>query len=264
MSKSENKKKCQKITSVGMITRINQAVTALLNGILLVENYSLYEYILIRTACIPSLWYLFPWNVITSVFMHECVFHLLGNMTALAMVGYDVEEKYGGKNFMIMYLLCGVVSAFFSPYMIVLGASGAIAGIVAIKLAMIADKEDFTNKFGFVAINALLYDVLLEIFNLSGNAGCTVHVYGSLIGIFIYYEQKNGHLDWLLDKSTINNAAVTDNVKADEITSGNGNHVEPVIAYPVRNKVEKSGSCRFEETGFDKSRKFTDFAATAA
>ena len=95
--------------------------------------------------------------------MHECVFHLLGNMTALAMVGYDVEEKYGGKNFMIMYLLCGVVSAFFSPYMIVLGASGAIAGIVAIKLAMIADKEDFTNKFGFVAINALLYDVLLPV-----------------------------------------------------------------------------------------------------
>ena len=126
---------------------------------------------------------------------------------------------------------------------------------------MIADKEDFTNKFGFIAINALLYDVLLEMLNLSGNVGCIVHIYGSLVGIFIYYEQKNGHLDWLLDKGTINNATSSEIFRSDEITSGYGNHAESEIEYQYPAEMQVEGSN--DNIEMDDLYKRTEFAAAA-
>jgi membrane associated rhomboid family serine protease len=74
--------------------------------------------------------------LISYMFLHADVVHLLGNMIFLWVFGDNVEEAMGRVRFLVFYLLCGFVGglAFFvtdvhslTP---LIGASGAIAGVV--------------------------------------------------------------------------------------------------------------------------------------
>lgn len=52
--------------------------------------------------------YLFqPWQVLTHMFMHGDVMHILFNMFALWMFGTAVEQVFGWKKFLTFYLLSG-------------------------------------------------------------------------------------------------------------------------------------------------------------
>ncbi|MFW5686072.1 MAG: rhomboid family intramembrane serine protease [Spirochaetota bacterium] len=80
-------------------------------------------------------------TLITSMFMHGGLAHLLGNMLYLWIFGDNVEDRIGHGRFVIFYLLCGIAAAVaqvFSSYAFggstttpMLGASGAISGILA-------------------------------------------------------------------------------------------------------------------------------------
>jgi len=49
-----------------------------------------------------------PYQLITRMFMHRGIFHLLFNMFALWMFGSLVERVWGPKRFLIFYLMCGL------------------------------------------------------------------------------------------------------------------------------------------------------------
>ena len=51
------------------------------------------------------------WQVITHMFMHGNVWHILFNMFALFSFGSILEHQWGGKKFFIFYILCGLGSA---------------------------------------------------------------------------------------------------------------------------------------------------------
>ncbi|WP_432721035.1 rhomboid family intramembrane serine protease [Jeongeupia wiesaeckerbachi] len=71
------------------------------------------------------------------MFMHGSVDHLLGNMAILFIVGYTVEAALGGSVFLLFYVLAGLGAAIpdliggAPRYSVSLGASGAIAGVMA-------------------------------------------------------------------------------------------------------------------------------------
>ena len=52
-----------------------------------------------------------PYQVVTHMFMHGGIFHLLFNMFALFMFGATVERIWGPKRFLIFYLACGLGAA---------------------------------------------------------------------------------------------------------------------------------------------------------
>jgi membrane associated rhomboid family serine protease len=52
-----------------------------------------------------------PWQVLTHMFMHGDVMHILFNMFALWMFGTAVEQIFGWKKFLIFYLLSGFGAA---------------------------------------------------------------------------------------------------------------------------------------------------------
>jgi membrane associated rhomboid family serine protease len=97
-----------------------------------------------RYAVIPSgisgglLW---P-GILTSLFLHGGVIHLLGNMIYLLPFGDNVEDRMGHGRYLLFYLICGVVASLtfvlFNPHDTVpmLGASGAIAGVLGGYLAL--------------------------------------------------------------------------------------------------------------------------------
>jgi membrane associated rhomboid family serine protease len=75
-------------------------------------------------------------NLVTSMFLHGGLFHLLGNMLFLYIFGDNVEDRLGHLRYIVFYLLCGVAAgaaqALSSPDSAVpmVGASGAIAGVL--------------------------------------------------------------------------------------------------------------------------------------
>ena len=81
-----------------------------------------------------------PFTILTSMFLHGGVFHLLGNLLFLWVFGPNVEDVLGRVRFAAFYLASGVAAAAAQtllslaqgdPLMPMVGASGAIAGIMA-------------------------------------------------------------------------------------------------------------------------------------
>lgn len=79
------------------------------------------------------------WQFFTYMFTHANFYHLLGNMIGLIFFGTAVERAIGSKEFVLMYLLigvlCGIVSFFmyyFSGmyFVFLLGASGAVYAVL--------------------------------------------------------------------------------------------------------------------------------------
>jgi membrane associated rhomboid family serine protease len=75
-------------------------------------------------------------TLLTSMFLHGSLFHLLGNMLYLWIFGNNIEDRLGPVRFALFYLVCGVAAALthilFEPgsQVPMIGASGAIAGVL--------------------------------------------------------------------------------------------------------------------------------------
>ena len=76
------------------------------------------------------------YTLVTSVFLHDGIWHLAGNMLFLWIYGDNMEDEMGHFPFLGFYLLCGAGAALaqyvFEPWSPVplIGASGAIAGVM--------------------------------------------------------------------------------------------------------------------------------------
>jgi membrane associated rhomboid family serine protease len=75
-----------------------------------------------------------PWTPITYMFVHGGVFHLLFNMLGLFFFGARLEDRWGSREFIKYYLVCGLggaaLSFVFAFNSSVVGASGAVYGIM--------------------------------------------------------------------------------------------------------------------------------------
>ncbi|WP_246023016.1 rhomboid family intramembrane serine protease [Halosimplex halophilum] len=84
-----------------------------------------------------------PWTLVTSVYAHLSVGHLLANVAVLLLVGLYLERRTSRLRFHAFFLATGAlsglvqvwVSDLLGPGVAVLGASGGIAGLVGYVLA---------------------------------------------------------------------------------------------------------------------------------
>ena len=81
-------------------------------------------------------------TLLTYMFFHADIFHLLFNMLFLWVFGDNVEDSMGHARFLIFYLACGVFAGLFHSWMLpdsdlpLIGASGAVAGVIAAYLML--------------------------------------------------------------------------------------------------------------------------------
>ena len=77
-----------------------------------------------------------PWTVITYMFLHGGLTHLLFNMLVLFFFGPRVEDRIGSRRFAVLYFLSGIAGALFQM-VFDRGAPmvGASAGIFGVQLA---------------------------------------------------------------------------------------------------------------------------------
>lgn len=81
-----------------------------------------------------------PARLVTSMFLHVGVIHMIVNMYALLVVGPFVERSLGRGPFLALYLFAGVMGSFASaswnPVVNSAGASGAVFGVLGATMAI--------------------------------------------------------------------------------------------------------------------------------
>jgi membrane associated rhomboid family serine protease len=75
-----------------------------------------------------------PWTLVTYMFIHGNFWHLLFNMLGLFFFGPPLEERWGSREFLKYYLICGLggaaLSFVFAFNSSVIGASAAVYGVM--------------------------------------------------------------------------------------------------------------------------------------
>lgn len=82
---------------------------------------------------VPALILERPWGLITYMFLHGNFMHILFNMIGLFFFGPRLEARIGSRDFIGLYLLAGLTGALLSvttPYVSIVGASGAVFGVL--------------------------------------------------------------------------------------------------------------------------------------
>ena len=84
-----------------------------------------------------------PWRLVTAVFLHASVLHIVFNMWVLMDLGPQIEELYGSARFLFIYVVCGiggyVLSSAFWHFSV--GGSGAIVGLIGVMLALTTGRQ---------------------------------------------------------------------------------------------------------------------------
>jgi membrane associated rhomboid family serine protease len=121
-------------------------------------------------------------TLLTSMFMHGGLAHIIGNMLYLWIFGDNVEDAVGHKRYLLFYLACGVLAslahvfstaAFGGDEMIPsLGASGAISGVLGGYLVLFPRKRVLVLMFQFIRpVSAIVAIGLWFLFQLISGLG---------------------------------------------------------------------------------------------
>lgn len=127
------------------------------------------------------------WRFVTAIFLHGSFAHLLYNVFALALFGSILERFIGGRRFLIVFFVTGVLANIISVnfYEASLGASGAIFGIIG--ALIIVRPWLFVWAFGLpmpIVIAGILWAAgdLIGLFVPSGVANLA-HLSGMFFGL---------------------------------------------------------------------------------
>ena len=143
------------------------------------------------------------YRLLTAMFMHFGIRHIMNNMLVLFVLGDNLERALGHVKYLIFYLLCGIGSNWVSmmahptdTMTVSAGASGAIFGVVGALLYVVtANKgrlEDLSTRQLVIMIFFSLY-----LGYTSTGVDNTAHLSGLVIGIvlaIILYHRPTG--DW--------------------------------------------------------------------
>ena len=152
-----------------------------------------------------SLWFLpsailsRPWTIVTYMFLHAGISHILFNMLSLYFFGSRVEQRLGPERFFALYFLSGIggalLSFVFSPYTPILGASGAVFG-VSLAFARFWPRDQIL-VWGIIPVEArwmVAFMTLIALFGVGSGVAHFAHL-GGFLGGFLYLlflERRHG------------------------------------------------------------------------
>ncbi|MDZ4673680.1 MAG: rhomboid family intramembrane serine protease [Gemmatimonadota bacterium] len=163
---------------VGRLMAINAVVLVLLLTVFTAPRF---------TAALqfdPAALWARPWTILTHLFIHLGPLHLAVNLLVLWVFGPGVENRIGGRRFLLLYLSCGLGAALFAIGLTgvagvppLVGAGGAVLG-VALAAALVRP------------------DAQLAIFSVPLSAATVVAVLGvlDLLAAFRFADDGLAHL----------------------------------------------------------------------
>ena len=156
------------------------------------------------------------WQLVTYMFLHGGVLHILINMFVLWMFGAELERYWGSKQFLKFYFICGIgagiiqilVSVVFFPVNMavpVVGASGAIYGLLIAFALLFPNREIFLLLFFILPVRMKAKYLIMVfaglalfsgIFGSDAGVAHFAHLGGMLVG-FLYLK-----IDWRFEAFT--------------------------------------------------------------
>lgn len=136
------------------------------------------------------------WRLITPMFLHGGIMHILFNMFCLFVFGPELEKIMGRMRFVTMFLLAGIlanVATYFlqGPLYTHLGASGAIFGIFGAYGALIYYTKNSVPELRQIILPIIVISVIMTF--IQPNINVTAHVSGLIVGFLlglIYFNPK--------------------------------------------------------------------------
>lgn len=84
-----------------------------------------------------------PWRLVTAIFLHGSLLHIIFNMWVLMDLGPTIEELYGSARFFFIFVvtgICGYIVSFATGHFSV-GASGSLLGMIGVLLALTTGRQ---------------------------------------------------------------------------------------------------------------------------
>ena len=136
------------------------------------------------------------YRLISCMFMHFSISHLMGNMIYLGIVGYNFECRIGHLRFLIIYMLSGFGASLLSSayyqitkqYTVSAGASGAVYGLMAMVVYLTVKYGRRTNR-AYLTYRILILAVFLFYSNFINADGVDVaaHIGGLAFGFLLSF-----------------------------------------------------------------------------
>ncbi len=128
------------------------------------------------------------WRLLTAMFLHAGLLHILFNMYALYLFGYLIENTFGKPRFIAIYFVTGLFASaasfyFSNPCVPAVGASGAIFGLLGAWVAFNFRRRQ--TAFGSANLRWALFLIAFNLilgFSLRGIDN-SAHIGGLVAGI---------------------------------------------------------------------------------
>ncbi|MBN1499581.1 MAG: rhomboid family intramembrane serine protease [Spirochaetes bacterium] len=132
------------------------------------------------------------WRLLTNIFIHGGLMHVLMNCYGLFFAGVFLEPAIGKWRFLVSYLITGIIAStgsimWHKESIISVGASGAIFGIFGVFLALLTTNYYNKGIKLFFMINAGIFTGYNLIMGLAGGIDNAAHVSGLLSGLIAGY-----------------------------------------------------------------------------
>ncbi|MGK9127173.1 rhomboid family intramembrane serine protease [Olivibacter sp. SA151] len=141
-----------------------------------------------RDAVLAGQW----WRLISSLFVHGGIAHIVMNLGSLWVGGVFLEPVFGKAKFLTLYLLCGIagglLSLYWHPYSTIVGASGAIFGLVGTGISLSLFTKAFPKELRKTALVLLLvYATIGLLMGLVSDVDNAAHIGGLVAGLILGY-----------------------------------------------------------------------------
>jgi uncharacterized protein len=143
-----------------------------------------------------------PWTLVTYMFLHAGLFHLLFNMIVLYFFGTALERRVGNRRLLAVFFTAGILSAIGYAFLSrpifnispgsMIGASGAIYGVFAALTMLEPDMRVYVYfvpmKLKHALVLFALFDFLMV--NSSDMIAHTAHLSGLFVGLYMGFHIK--------------------------------------------------------------------------
>jgi len=173
---------------------------------MLLGSVIVYVFGLLPQAVIEKGWI---WQPLTYMFLHGGFFHLLFNMFVLWMFGSEIERLWGSGEFLKYFVLCGLgaaaLSFVFGYQSIMIGASGAVYGVLLAFGLLFPNRYIYLwflipVKAKYLVAGLAAIEFLSGISRAADGIAHTAHLGGMIAGlVYLKWARDMGNpLEWLV------------------------------------------------------------------
>jgi len=141
------------------------------------------------------------WRLLTCAFLHGGIVHIGFNMYALYAIGPQIEQIYGAKKYLLIYIssciTSSILSVIASPRTVSVGASGGIFGLMGALLAFaFCERHKLEKRYIWSLIQVILINLVigLSLRNIDNFGHIGGFLGGGIIGYFTYILQKRNSI----------------------------------------------------------------------